>query len=83
MRNQPKGIIMFKNREFSLRVNKIADHKNTDETETKVLEDRVALAHTVVKDLVKTIFIGVCAFVVLDTARQVAIARNTQSYNNW
>ena len=63
-------------RELRIRLNKADD--NTDEPgNDKVFEDRVAIMHTVAKDVVKSIFVGICAFVVLDTFRQVLIARNT------
>jgi hypothetical protein len=64
-------------REYVLRTRRAGEETNTERLNDKVFEDRVALSHTVVKDVVKTIFGGVFVYVLLDTVRQVLIARNT------
>lgn len=69
---------MFKNREFVIRINK-ANEGNEDEPliDEKLFEERAAVTHTVIKDLIKTVVIGLCTYVVFDTGRQVLIAKST------
>lgn len=62
--------------EIVIRTNRANKGGETDMDE-KAFEDRLSLTHDVVKDVVKTIFGGIFAYVVLDTFRQVLIARNT------
>lgn len=64
------------NRELRIRLNK-ADDNNEMRNDIAIFEDRVAIMHTVFKDVAKSAFVGVCVYVVLDTFRQVLIARNT------
>lgn len=68
---------MFKNREFVIKMNKANEGNDEDVVKNQSFEDRAAITHAVTKDLIKTSFLGVCAFVVLDTFRQVLVARNT------
>lgn len=72
---------MFERRELTLTVSP-TEARDADElrNELRNFEDRVALVHKVAKDLIKTVFIGVCSYVVLDTFRKVRVARNTK---NW
>lgn len=68
---------MPKGREFVIRMNRPDRDEQFEPGNDKIFEDRLALSHKVIKDIVKTIFKGVCTYVVLDTFRQVLIARNT------
>jgi hypothetical protein len=76
MRDQLERIIVM-GREYVLTTRRGGEETPTERVDDKVFEDRVARTHTAVKDIVKTIFGGVFIFVVLDTVRQVLIARNT------
>lgn len=69
---------MFKNREFVIRMNKANEGKEDEPLiDEKVFEDRAAVTHAVIKDIIKTVIIGLCTYVVFDTGRQVLIAKNT------
>lgn len=70
-------IIMLKGRKLILTVEKDEEGVPMERGNDKIFEDRMALSHKVIRDVVKTIFRGVCTYVVLDTFRQVLIARNT------
>jgi len=68
---------MLKNREVTVRMKK-ATPDGEDETRMNIAlwEDKLALADLVARKVLKTVFIGVCGYVVLDTFRQVLIVRN-------
>lgn len=70
---------MFKNREFAIRVRKADRNKDNNEVrdETIRFEDKVVITTNAVKTIVRNVAVGVCAYVVLDTARQVLVAQNT------
>lgn len=69
---------MFKNREIRVRLHKTDPEATEDiRAERVILEDKIALVHRAVKDIVKTVVVGVAAYVVLDTARQIAVDKTT------
>lgn len=69
---------MFKDREFVVRMNKADKGTEAEDPRNDVIfEDRVSLTHAIIKDTVKKVFVVICVYVVLDTARQVLVARNT------
>lgn len=68
---------MTNGRKLTLRFEKDDEDEPIERGNDKIFEDRLALSHKVIKDVVKTIFKGVCVYVVLDTFRQVLIAKNT------
>lgn len=69
--------MMFKNRKVTVRVEK-ATPKDPDEVRMDIAlwEDRIALADLVARKVIRTVFVGVCGYVVLDTCRQVLIANS-------
>lgn len=75
---QNERIIVFKNREVSIRVHK-AEPKDEDEprNERVIFEDRVAIVHFVIKDLAQDIAFAVAGYILLDTFRKVMIAKNS------
>jgi hypothetical protein len=77
MRDQLERILMAGNREFVIRTRRAGEVNETERMDDTIFEDRVALTHKALRDVVKTIFGGVFIYVVLDTFRQVLIARNT------
>ncbi len=70
---------MFHNRELSIRMRKPGRTKDTNETteETIGFDVKVAEATAFAKTILKYIAVGVAGYVVLDTYRQVLIAKNT------
>jgi len=69
---------MFKDREVVVRMKKAnADDQDEARLDIALWEDKIAIADLVARKLIRTIFVGVCGFVVLDTCRQVLIAKNT------
>jgi hypothetical protein len=72
---------MPKGREFVLRVNNPDRDINDERVDEKVFEDRVSRIHTLIMDSAQKAFVGVCIYVVLDTIRQVLVARNTSIYD--
>ncbi len=75
---------MFKNREFTVRMNKADRNKDTNVTcdELTDFDEKVAAAMILTKTAARYIAVGVCGYVVLDTYRQVLIARNTNIPQN-
>lgn len=79
---------MFRNRELKVTMEK-AGKKQQDECACDVqrvkieepFEDKLIKAKVIVEDVAKKAFIGFCAYIVLDTARQVAIERSKRTFD--
>jgi hypothetical protein len=70
---------LLENRKLSITVDrKEANSQPPSSNEMHVFEDKVVFIEKIVKDTIKTIFVGVCAYVVLDTARQMMVAKASQ-----
>lgn len=70
---------MFKKRELRVSLEK-PEKQKTENPQTNELdfEDKVYIIADLTKRAAKTAFYGLCAYVVLDTWRQVQVAKNTQ-----
>lgn len=70
----PKGIVMF-NRELQMKVVKTNKKQDTPADTTDVtIEGKVAIVTYTIDRVFRKIGIAVCAYVVLDTLRQVLVA---------
>ncbi len=72
--------MMFHNRELSIRMrkpNRTKDNNKETPEETIGFDVKVAEATVFVKTVLRYIAVGVAGYVVLDTYRQVLIAKNT------
>lgn len=69
---------MFKNREIRIRVRKADEDADKDDprNDQTIFEDKIAFVHSAFKDIVKTVGIGVVAYVAMDTVRQVLVEKS-------
>lgn len=71
---------MLKNRELVIKLNKInPEGEPTTERrlDVAIFEDKVAILDVVTRKTLKTMLIGVCGYVVLDTLRQILVSKTT------
>lgn len=68
---------MFKNRKITVTMDKVDKKQEpTDSHEQeRAFEEKVIFVTAAAKDVAKRVFIGVCIYVILDTHRQVSVAR--------
>jgi len=67
---------MFKDKELRVRLSKKDEGGDEEVDETAIFSEKTELVDKVVKDTVQNIFLGIFAYVVLDTARQILVARS-------
>lgn len=67
---------MFKNRKMTVTLDKKDKNEELMEFDPEAFEKRVAIVLHHLESVGKKLFIGICVFVVLDTARQVAVEQS-------
>lgn len=70
---------MFKNRQLKVVVEKKGKPQSVEEqlVETKTFEDKTDYVLAKLQGIGTRVFVGVCAYILLDTARQLAVAKAT------
>lgn len=66
---------MFRDRELVVKMNKTNKVKNETNAPDDAFEENLVMTQIVVKDVLKSVFLGICAYVLLDTFRQVVVTR--------
>lgn len=72
---------MFRNRELTVQMTKKRDTED-EPTDDRAFGDRAGAILYVTERLATRVFVGVCAYLVLDTVRQVTIEKSKHSSGN-
>lgn len=67
---------MFKNRAITVKVDKVDKHHTAEKScDDKTFEEKADIVLHILEGLGVKLFLGVCVYVILDTQRQVAVAK--------